>query len=63
MSRILLDTSAYSAFMRGDVIVTSVVQTAEEICLNPIVLGELICGFIRGKLFIAINIFAMPDYM
>jgi len=49
MSRILLDTFAYSAFMRREAIITSTVQTAEEICLNPVVLGELISGFIRGK--------------
>lgn len=49
MSRILLDTSAYSAFMRGDSNIKSVIQAAEEIYLNSMVLGELITGFIRGK--------------
>jgi len=49
MSRILLDTSAYSAFMRGDSNIKSAIQTAEEIYLNPIVLGELISGFKGGK--------------
>jgi predicted nucleic acid-binding protein len=49
MTRILLDTSAYSAFMRGDSNIKSAIQTAEEIYLNPIVLGELISGFVMGK--------------
>lgn len=49
MSRILLDTSAYSAFMRGDVSVKSVLESADEIYLNAIVLGELISGFMIGK--------------
>lgn len=49
MSRILLDTSAYSAFMRGHSGVKSAIQTADEIYLNPIILGELLAGFIRGK--------------
>jgi predicted nucleic acid-binding protein len=39
VSRILLDTSAYSAFMRGHAEVKLVLQGAEEIHLTPIVLG------------------------
>jgi tRNA(fMet)-specific endonuclease VapC len=49
MSRVLLDTSAYSAFMRGHPEVKQAVQEAEEIYVNSIVLGELLAGFIRGK--------------
>ncbi len=49
MTRILLDTSAYSAFMRGDSNIKSAIQTAEEIYLNPVILGELISGFMMGK--------------
>ena len=49
MSRILLDTSAYSAFMRGDPAVKEAIQTAEAIVLNPVVLGELRVGFLRGR--------------
>ncbi|ULA63379.1 MAG: Ribonuclease VapC [Nitrospira sp.] len=49
MSRILLDTSAYSAFMRGDIAVKEAIQTAEAIFLNPVVLGELRVGFLRGR--------------
>lgn len=49
MSRILLDTSAYSAFMRGDLAVEEAIQTAEAIFLNPVVVGELRVGFLRGR--------------
>jgi predicted nucleic acid-binding protein len=49
MSRILLDTSAYSAFMRGNPKIKSAIQRADEIYLNPIVLGELLAGFLRGN--------------
>ncbi len=49
MTRLLLDTSAYSAFMRGHPEVKLALQEADEICLNPVILGELIAGFIRGK--------------
>lgn len=48
MSRILLDTSGYSAFMRGDEAIKERLQTADTICLNPVVLGELRVGFLRG---------------
>ena len=48
MSRILLDTSAYSAFLRDQADVRQAVQEATEICLNAIVLGELRSGFLKG---------------
>jgi predicted nucleic acid-binding protein len=47
--RVLLDTSAYSAFMKGHETVKLALQTAEEILFNPIVLGELKAGFHAGK--------------
>lgn len=46
--RLLLDTSAYSAFMRGHAEIRAVVQDNEEIFLNSVILGELIAGFIKG---------------
>ena len=49
MSRLLLDTSAYSAFFRGDAQAKAAIQDADDICLNPIVIGELLAGFGRGK--------------
>jgi tRNA(fMet)-specific endonuclease VapC len=43
--RILLDTSAYSSFMRGHQEVKEALQSADSISVNPIVLGELQAGF------------------
>ena len=47
--RLLLDTSAYSAFMRGHEAIRHALRTNEEIFLNSIVIGELTAGFIRGS--------------
>lgn len=49
MTRVLVDTSAYSAFMRGDEPALRAIQEADEIVMNPVVLGELAGGFIRGS--------------
>jgi tRNA(fMet)-specific endonuclease VapC len=47
--RILLDTSAYSSFMRGHQGVKEAIQSADSISVNPIVLGELQAGFQHGR--------------
>jgi len=44
-----MDTSAYAAFLRGSPEVKEVVQQADEIFFNPVVLGELIAGFMMGR--------------
>ena len=49
MTRLLLDTSGYSAFMRGHSEVVAALQEADEVCFNPVILGELLAGFMRGK--------------
>jgi predicted nucleic acid-binding protein len=49
MTRILLDTSAYSALLRGDERVRDALRQAEEVRVNPVVLGELLAGFLRGR--------------
>lgn len=49
MTRLLVDTSGYSAFMRGHSEIVAALQEADEICFNPVVLGELLAGFMRGK--------------
>ena len=49
MSRLLLDTSAYSAFFRGDAQAKEAIQSADDIILNPVVIGELLSGFGRGR--------------
>ena len=47
--RILIDTSAYSAFMRGNRDVLDLIQRARQIAVSPIILGELNAGFRMGK--------------
>jgi predicted nucleic acid-binding protein len=47
--RLLADTSAYSAFLRGHPGMKSLLQKADEIVLTPVVLGELHAGFRWGR--------------
>ena len=47
--RICLDTNAYSAFKRGDADVIDLVETADEVAVPSIVLGELFAGFRMGS--------------
>jgi tRNA(fMet)-specific endonuclease VapC len=47
--RICLDTSAYSAFKRGHPEAIDALQSAGEIILPSIVLGELLAGFRIGS--------------
>ncbi len=49
MSKTLLDTSAYSAFMNGNESVKKWIQESEEIYINPIIIGELKAGFKKGS--------------
>ncbi len=48
MSRILLDTSALSAFFRGHAGIVEATRAADRIAVSPIVLGELNTGFRGG---------------
>ena len=48
MNRTLLDTSAYSAFLRGHDGIKATLQRTDEICLSATILGELLAGFRRG---------------
>jgi tRNA(fMet)-specific endonuclease VapC len=48
VSRIFLDTSAYSAFKRGHPQIRHRIREASEILLNPVVLGELRAGYLKG---------------
>ena len=48
-NQIMLDTSAYSAFLRGNQQIKLSLQHADKIFLNPIILGEILAGFIMGK--------------
>ena len=49
--KILLDTSAYSAFKRNDERVVALVRRSEEIAFSPVVGGELLAGFRWGSRF------------
>src|SRR5258706_9952037 len=49
MTKVVLDTSAYSYFRRGDDAVISLVTTASWVGMTTIVLGELRAGFGMGK--------------
>jgi predicted nucleic acid-binding protein len=47
--KVMLDTSAYSALLRGNGEVKRALQEADEIYLNAVVLGELYSGFAQGS--------------
>jgi len=47
-NKVMLDTSAYSAYLRGNEDVKRAVQEADEVYLNPVVMGELYAGFAHG---------------
>lgn len=48
MKRVLLDTSAYSALIRGHAGVQQALGEADEVALSVVVLGELRAGFLGG---------------
>ena len=50
MSRLLLDTTAYSAMRRGDRRLAQPLAEASEIVLTSVVVGELVYGFVGGGL-------------
>jgi tRNA(fMet)-specific endonuclease VapC len=60
--RVLLDTSAYSALMRGDDGVAQQVRNAEEVLLSAIVVGELLFGF-RGGSRLAENVAILEAFL
>ena len=49
MTEVLFDTSAYSALGRGHPEAASVAASADRIVVTPVVLGELLAGFRKGK--------------
>ena len=48
MKSILVDTNAYTAFLRGVPEMVTVFSSAERLNVNSIVLGELLGGFAAG---------------
>jgi tRNA(fMet)-specific endonuclease VapC len=49
MRALLIDTNAYTAFMRGESAVVEAMAHAERMCINSVVLGELMAGFAAGS--------------
>ncbi len=49
--RILLDSNAYSEFMRGNHGVRALVADAEDVLLSAVVVGEQLFGFMQGRRF------------
>ncbi|MCP3961549.1 MAG: type II toxin-antitoxin system VapC family toxin [bacterium] len=62
MSPTFLDTSAYSAFKRGHDDIRRRIQTASRILVNPVVLGELRAGFLKGTLLDK-NLTELSDFL
>lgn len=48
MARVLIDTNAYAALMRGDESIADELARYEAVLLSPIVIGELYDGFRIG---------------
>lgn len=49
--RVLLDSNAYSEFMRGNHHAGEIVRGAEQILLSAVVIGEQLYGFRQGPRF------------
>lgn len=47
--QVLIDTNAYAAFKRGHPPAVEILQCAQTIAINSIVLGELFAGFATGN--------------
>ena len=48
-NRIVLDTSAYSEYLKGNQAVKQIIQQSDEISLTPVIVGELLAGFVKGR--------------
>ncbi len=49
MERVLIDTNAYTALLRGNENIRALLAQSGAVLFSPIVIGELIDGFIGGK--------------
>jgi len=49
VTEVLFDTSAYSALGRGHAGAADVAASADRIVVTPVVLGELLAGFRKGR--------------
>lgn len=48
VTTVVIDTSMYSAFKRGDPELVSRMRRFGELHLNPVIVGEILSGFRRG---------------
>ena len=48
MKRVILDTNAYRRVSDNYKSTITVLESAEEVCMSPVVLGELFAGFKNG---------------
>lgn len=51
MTKIILDTNAYSSFMAGDRRVLDYIVESQDVFVSTIVVGELFAGFYGGRRF------------
>ena len=49
MKRIIIDTNFYTAFKRNNSVAVTLLQRAEYVGVNSVILGELLAGFRCGK--------------
>ena len=62
IEKICMDTNTYSAFKRNNTEVISLLETAENIYIPSIVIGELFAGFYMGRKTKA-NISELDDFL
>ena len=60
--RLLLDTNAYTALLKGDTNVASCVRKAEGIVMCPVVVGELLFGYRNGNKY-AQNLAELEEFL
>ena len=60
--KVLLDTNAYAALMRGDSSVADRVRKSEEVLMSAVVTGELLFGFQNGSRF-ARNVKELENFL
>jgi predicted nucleic acid-binding protein len=49
MKRIIVDTNLYAGFKRSDTAALHLLRRADVVCINTVILGELLAGFRCGS--------------
>jgi tRNA(fMet)-specific endonuclease VapC len=60
--KVMLDTNAYSALMRGDPSVVDRVRKSEVVLMSAVVAGELLFGFRNGSRY-AVNLEELETFL